>query len=490
MVDALTDTFAFFPPAVRFAVSMFNIEIEELWKIQAHSPNGNPPTQSLDDKSLLAKKDDDERYEILGRLSSEHFIQFGKWTPEEIEIFVRLTFPLDLLAARVRNGYFPAYLHRLHDMWNPPFHYWVTFLWNFTCHACELFADVLYLLPSEQHPPPQVLGQALFVDLIDANVYSEYTAVSIIGAVLPIPTELSCAQEHARFIMSLAPTLTPSQTGFVIRNVLLHFARPASCPCGYEPGQSYCQCLFPRDAENIDVRGNATSPINTDIPIVRDDGTRIYATILLNVVLTSLQASYKEQNERHWDDHCRDILIASACDVIFSETAYSIIYKAALLNLIYVNNPVPSSGANEVPEPARPLARPRPLTADERQTNGFREHDDADNATLQTGKCIEPTCKQMRKPDCVNVACKTHCTECGVLNCVPHRFFPKKSRIADIQPRKNVTPQSFHQRYYWKKRQSEETSKAFSDSVPIFVDAGDVVKESRSELIARDDSEI
>lgn len=491
MSEALKDTYAFFPVAVRFAVFVWHQEEDALGDADNHRGQS-------DDVETPATKDDRKRLYILERLVSNHFLRFSDWTPEEIELFARLTFPRELLMALVADGYFPFYLRLLRDLWNPTFYYWLSFLWRLTGNACELFADILYLLPDDQRPPPQILGKTLFAELVQHQVLSEYTAISIIGAVLPFPTEMTCAREHARFILSLAPALTPAQVGFVMRNVLLHFARPDNCSCGYEPGQTHCACLFPTSNES-NTAGALTdrNDINLNVPAVCAEATRTYAIILLSTVLSSLQSTQKDQHHRHWDDSCRDSLIASTCDVVFSKEAYVLIYKSTLLNLEYCDNPIPSDGLESVPEPGKALDRPRPLTVDQRLNGNLREHDqDLGNATIQSGKCLELSCKQLRKPGCTNVSCKTHCEESGILHCKPHRVFSKGDQLAEIHPRKNVFPRPFHRYYHpsqtgrWNPDTGRVPDRPAHRGHGPLVCNDEVRIERRKELVARDSSQI
>lgn len=492
MSEVLKDTYAFFPIPVRFAVLVWH----EQEKAMGDSDDQRGQN---DDEETPAMKDDQRRLCLLDSLVNDHLLRFLLWTPEEMELFARLTFPLELLSALVSDGFFPLYLRRLRDLWNPTFYCWLVFLWRMTRNACELFADVLYLLPDDQRPPPQMLGKTLFVDLVERKVFSEYTAISIIGAVLPFPTDMTCAREHARFILSLAPALTPAQLGFVMRNVLLYFARPEDCPCGYNPGESHCTCLFPTGitSNNPTSLADNRNDINLKVGAICAETTRTYAIILLHTVLSSLQSTQKEQHHRHWDDSSRDALIASTCDVVFSEAAYVLIYKSTLLNLEYCDNPIPSDGLESVSEPETPLARPRPLTKDQCFDGDFRERDqDLGNATLQSGKCLELSCKQLRKPGCANVSCKTHCEESGVLNCKPHRVFPKANDLGRIQPRKNVFPRPFH-RYYHPSQPGRRNSNGprgvdrppFEPQAPFLADDR-VQVERRKELVARDSSQI
>lgn len=489
MSEAMADTYAFFPVAVRFAVQMWDVE-EERMRADAgrvgHHREGESP----------AMRDDGERFYLLDRLIRFHFIDFKGWTPEDVELFARLTFPFELLSALAHEGFFPRYLGLLREQWGPTFFYWVSFLWEFTCNACELFADLIYLLPYEHSPAPDVLGRTLFVELVERKVISEYTAVSLIGAVLPYPTAMVAAREHARFVLSLAPALSPAQMGFVIRNILLHFARPEECSCGFAPDESHCTCLFPTGGDSNSATAVASKQyaINCDVRAIRSESTRTYVITLLYIVLNSMQSTHKERHHMHWDTTCRDSLIAATCDVVFSETAYALIYKSTLLNLEYCDNPIPSDGLDLMDDPSIKLERPRPLTKEQRFEGEFRGSDkELSNATLQSGKCLEVSCKQLRKPECANVSCKIHCLESGILACKPHRFMPDPDQIAEIQPRKNVTPRPFHRCYPASQQEIRNsgrgrnydrpprTQQEFNDGVHL---------ERRHELIIRDGSEI
>lgn len=406
-VTSLTNTLAYFPIAVRTAIADWHNLFENRLRYHIenyeadNAPNNlNPPPPH--------PTSDEGRTQILCDLQKNYFVSFSGWSPEEIEFFVRLAYPRHLLMNMTQAAEQPMFFSLVYITWQPTYFEWVIFLWKFTGHACELFADVLFLIPDDRKPPLSEMAKILFCDMIEAGYYTEPTCMSVAMAVIPYSREPSCARSHAKRIIMYASALSPRQVGLVIRSLLMGHAQPKDCRCGYVPDQPYCQCV------RFGISGRNR--------VLELDRGREYACILLKLILAELQAPTLHQTALNWTDEMRDVMIASACDYVLSEPAYVSVFKNVVLGW-------------SKPSPPLRQTHPRVPTLIEKDTHRFgNPFADYENARFQTGSCVVSNCKQAAKADCANVSCKTHCED-FIFICHVHRTYPSGDKY---QPRLNV----------------------------------------------------
>lgn len=404
---AFADTLVFFPISVRTAVKdWYDLYSSRLESFMVNGEGGVP----LNDLSIpFHPESDDGRAESLAILRNEHQLSFVGWIPEEVEFFVRLAFPRALLMDLTREAKRPKFFEDLYLSWRPSFFEWVIFLWEISGNACELFGDMLFLIPDDRRPPKSEMAKVLFVDMIDAGYYTEITCVSIALAVIEYARELSGARAHAKAIVAFAASLTPRQVGFVIRSLIMGLGQPRDCECGYAPGQAFCNCI------RQGLRGSS--------PIFNYDPGREYACIVLRLVIEQLQMPSLAMTRvaSDWTDEMRDDMIASACDFVFTEATYFTLYKTVV------------TGWSE-PRPPILQTKPRRLNPDEEDIRLGDPQLDFENGKFQTGACIVSNCKQIAKDNCENVCCGTHCIE-FLFACRAHRT---NAWDTEYQPRKNV----------------------------------------------------
>lgn len=393
---------------------------------QTEDPFGDEPTvlpvvdADADMDGPPSPYSDEARTAMLRELHARYYVTINMWTEEEVELFVRLAFPRQLLLDLTRKGEPSAFLALVFDMWRPDFFQWVLFLWNLSGHACEFFADILFVMPDNQKPSFQqrimynIIGKVLFHDMVIAGHFRPHTCASLISAIFPFSRERSCARKHADFLSFLWEDLSVETIGFIIRCIIIHLAQPADCACGYSLGAVNCTCF------TADGGGN--------VLIFEYDVNREYICILLKLTIERLSDQRKYlRTPQGWTDHERDVLIMSACNFVFTDATYIAVYN----NLV-------ATGLNaDFVKPTIRLPNPRPISHEEEDMMFGGRDRDVENGKIQTGSCVVLNCRQISKENCRNVSCQTHCSQ-GIISCHVHRFYPTSHLQDNYIARRNV----------------------------------------------------
>lgn len=349
------------------------------------------------------------RARTLRVLIRDFYVSFTDWCAEEVLAFAFCACPLENLKIATEAGNTLEFLSVLHRNWDPLFLDWAYFLWEFTGRACELFADVLFLMPKEQKPDKTVLGKVLFMDMVNLNLVPPAACASFIGALVPHPRESTYARKHEEVIESYSKLLRPQEIGLICRSLVLYRSRDyATCECGYNRGEFECTCMKKQQELN---------PIEVPWDPLAFDLDKEYAAILMSLILSRNGIQVLE-DELRWTREERDEFIRSACEVVFSEAIYTEIYQ----NLNH----------GELPRLKQRF--PRKITDSERRSNMTRNFDnDYDYSTANHAGCVARACKQSMKKDCANMSCRQHCTRHGRLICKEHRNYSVKPLSAETE---------------------------------------------------------
>lgn len=348
-------------------------------------------------------------------------VSFKGWVTEEVAAFVIIAYPRELLMEVCEHGMYSAFLDGIHVDWKPTFLDWAHLLWLVCGNACELFADLLYLLPASQKTDKGTMGRVLFCDMIEKGIFSEVTCRSIIAVFLKYPMEGTFARFHEKEMDDLSKFLSPFGIGLVFRSLLLHRARDERCDCGYMRGEEDCTC----HAKYIRNHYSGPSGLQLD-----DDLQKEYACVLMKLICERHDAMVIDV-EMRWTKQHRDEFLVSACEYIFSQQAYTELFQ----NL--------SKGE----KPTLQQKNCRALSGDEITANSVRSRDrDFSHTMAQHGGCVQSNCKQMMKTGCVNVCCKQHCQKIGTRSCKVHRMYEPKEEPNYLQRKKILAVPWFHQR--------------------------------------------
>lgn len=366
-------------------------------------------------------RSDAGRAKLLGHIQSKRGVQLMRWTGDEIMVLLNVVLPRRIIREATSAGCQPQILDRIFKAWEPRLFDWLTLLWDLSGHACELFADMLYVLPKEQRAPPEDMMRQLFRWMPYRKLYSEWTCVSIATAIVPFSKSPSCARVQANYISQAINIIPPYHIGLMIRCILLGVTQPIDCNCGYNINEPFCTCIHPdtrkRNGNNLDC-------------------SQVFATILLKLVLEQVHSIPSfHPTDVPWTNQMRDEMIQSACEYVFTQSGYRNIYRAVtLLQKI----PPLLKHARDQQYMADAFSR---REKDSKQKDMMKESENVldtllgfDNSVAQTGSCVVANCKQTAKDGCANVSCKTHCKD-FFFECRQHRHYPQRIKY---MPRKNV----------------------------------------------------
>lgn len=375
------------------------------------------------DKTGVDPNSDAGRTKLFDYLVHQRGLNFRLWSPEEVSFFMQVAFPREILRKATVEATQPEFLVHIFHTWKPYLIDWLTLLWDYCGHACEFYGDILYLLPHNQRGEPKDMLRHLFRWLPRRKLYTEWTCVSIACALVPYAKSPSCARVHAEYINNAISVLPPYHVGLVIRSVILGLAQPRDCSCGYKVDEPYCRCIHP------DTRRNTALNL---------DSGQVFAIILLRLVMERIHNIPTFHPDcKPWTVNMRDEMIQSACEHVFTQPTYIIVYRTV---------------TRATSTPTAPLKFPRRTFDGSKQVDPHDEHflfheenkEDAeefrnrqldfDNSAAQTGGCVVASCKQQAKDGCANVACKTHCQDFFFV-CHVHRNYPDPK---EYQPRKNI----------------------------------------------------
>lgn len=434
--NALRNIMASYSVLVRSAVqdwfSLLNAHIANHDKLVSSRNNGS--FSHIDDNGipeiienalppLPPHPDTDKgRTEVLRELQTDFFVHFTDWTPEEMCFFTMFAFPRDKFSFILQqDANIPYFFNYLFEKWNPTLLDWIIFMWKYSQAACELFSDFLHLFISEQGIEFSDLAPTLYRHMLQLGYYDERTCMSITMAIIPYSRVPSCAIRHSECIMQMAKTLSPYQVGLIVRSLLFGQAQPYNCDCGYELDETYCRCVIinpPNQHEgnpNIHRSNSRFKELERNEKrkksLIALDSGKVYAIILLQILMKKLQAPDLTNSDNKWNDKMINKLIVSSCEHVFTAATYATIFKTVAE---WTGNTLPMYQQH-----------PRPHSQLFHDGGEFRnaEHD-FENSQAQTGSCIVANCKQSAKLDCANVSCKTHCPDFFCV-CHVHRYYPK-----------------------------------------------------------------
>lgn len=325
--------------------------------------------------------DDRARADVLQHLHARRCVSFRGWSTEEVLIFVLRTYRaaelVDLCAANAHSTFFAA----LYTQWNPCLSDWLLLLWRFCGTSCLQFARIVALDVNIARLHPARLGEALFRDLPEE--LGEGALQTVLGTLVMYPNEDSLARFHEADIHELTLGMTSAEIGRVYQRLLLYRARPKHCRCGTQRGQRGCTCTLRLDY----------------------DVQKEFACALLRLVLER----HGKGSQEVWTVEEGVEFLRAACDVVFSDGVYRELYQNLGLD------------KDKMTMKAPPLRNPRELNAEEQQNNYNRiVDDDYHSGVAQHGGCVAKNCKQAFKADCVNMCCKQHCANMGLLKCMVH----------------------------------------------------------------------
>lgn len=318
----------------------------------------------------------------LHQLREHWCLTFEGWRTDEVLVFMCMTYPREQLVVLTKSRRNSQFLRQIHDEWKPRFEEWANVLWRFCGASHELFGDLIFLLPESQRASEAEMGRALFRDLVRKNVIPEGACPDIAGALIEWPLESTLGINHAKTIYHLAKELSPEETGFLCRALVLYRSMK-NCKCGYERNQRECLC------------GGQSLAFDPD----QDYVTALFPQILEDHVVTKVIV------EDRWDEDQQEEFLRSACEYVFSEAVYNEIVHDVLHGKIAQKTQL----------------HPRELTNRERRRrpqSAQRKPHMIDHKT-----CVHHRCAQMIKGGCKNLSCKTHCKAQGMLECHIHRHY-------------------------------------------------------------------
>lgn len=370
---------------------------------------------------ILDPRSDAGCAKLLGHIQLKRGAQLKSWTGEEIMLLLNMALPRRIIRETTAAGHQPKILEQIFKSWEPRLFEWLTLLWDLSGHACELFADMLYVVPKEQRAPQEDMMRQLFRWMPYRNLYSEWTCVSIAAAIVPYSKSPSCARVQANYISQAINILPPYHIGLMIRSILIGVTQPIDCNCGYGINETFCTCIHP---DNANRDGNSL------------ECNQGFAIILLKLVLEQIQRIPSfHPTDVPWTNQMRDQMIQSACEYVFTQSGYRNIYRAVTL---LQNTPPPLKYALDQHYMVDAFSRRQ---KDAKQKDMKEEHENDlgtrlgfENSIAQTGSCVVANCKQTAKDGCANVSCKTHCKE-FFFECRQHRHYPQRIKY---KPRKNV----------------------------------------------------
>lgn len=400
---------------LRVEVSVFVSDWYFLFEQHLEGYRKNCSSDAFDPRS------DAGRAKLLGKIQRRRGIPLKAWTGEEIMVLLNVSLPRKIIREATAEGCQPKILENIFKAWEPRLFDWLTLLWDLSGHACELFADMLYVLPKEQRAPPQDMMRQLFRWMPYRNLFSEWTCVSIAAAIVPYAKSPSCARVQANYISQAINILPPYNIGLMVRCILLGVTQPVDCKCGYNVNEIFCTCIHPETRKR---NGNIL------------DCNQVFAIILLKLVMEKVQSIPSfHPTDVPWTNQMRDEMIQSACEYVFTQSGYRNIYRAVTL---LQSNPRPLKNARGQKYMMDSLNRQKKNSMGEDMTEEFGNNLDTligfDNSVGQTGSCVVANCKQTAKDGCANVSCKTHCKE-FFFECRQHRHYPQRIKY---KPRKNV----------------------------------------------------
>lgn len=320
--------------------------------------------------------------EVLEELRTHSFLSFEGWRAEEVLVYLCETYPLEELKRLTRSRKTSQFLEQVHEDWNPRFLDWMHVMWRFSGLSHELFADIVYLLPDSQKASDAETGRVLFRELIWQKVLPEGACASLAGALIQWPRESTLGMRHATDIYHLAKDLSPQETGFLCRSLVM-FRAMSKCQCGYERNEQQCIC------------GKMS---------LKYDPDQDYVTVLFQQILAD-HAPTKVIVEDRWSEEQAEEFLRSACEYVFSEPAYNEIVHAVLHGK----------------RAKLKQQHPRSLTPFEKEHRG--KNWDCKPHMVEHNTCVHEGCPQMIKAGCANLSCKTHCTKDGMLECHTHRYY-------------------------------------------------------------------
>lgn len=358
---------------------------------------------------------DEFRYAVLKELHENRYVSFRHWRAEEILIFVLVAFPRAELLKLTASGRVSKFFVALHEKWHPSFANWIHVIWRFTGHAHEFFSDVLFLMPPEQKAPFREMGRVLFRELIQKEIMPPETAVSVIGVLIEWPLERTMVNVHAEQLYSFTLLLTPDETGFLCRSLIMYRAKELNneCDCGYGKDEHFCKCA------SRYIRNNYRGKKGIDLEHDRD---KEYACALCRIIIEKHAEHGRHVEKFKWTDKEKEEFLMSACDEVFSEQIYIELFQ----NL------------NVGRMPRLRQRRPRALSHYELNHNALRSTDsDYHHGFAQHAGCVAQNCKQAWKTGCQNTSCNTHCFKNGLLECRPHRNYEPLG-LPTYNPRRNI----------------------------------------------------
>lgn len=330
----------------------------------------------------------------------EHWcLTFDGWRPHEVLVFIATTYPREQLVQLTKSRRNSQFLRQIHHEWRPRFVDWMTVLWRFCGAAHELFADLVFLLPQGQRAPDPEMGRVFFRDLVWRSVIPEAACADIAGALIEWPMESTLGLRHAKAIYHLAKDLSPEETGFLCRSLVL-MRSMRNCTCGYARNEPECVC------------GGSNLQLDLD---------QDYVTALFPLILAD-HAQTKVVVEDRWDEEQQEDFLRSACEHVFSEQTYKEIVHDVMHGRM-----------------ARKMQKyPRQLTKKEKWRKPKKAQ--CKSHMIDHKNCVHHNCAQMIKSGCTNLSCKTHCTSRGMQECHTHRHYVVKP-LPKYPQRKSVNTQ-------------------------------------------------
>lgn len=285
------------------------------------------------------------------------------------------------------------FLSIIKNEWAPDMEKWVATLWRFCGKACNLFAMVFEANRTLAGTDDTNVGHALFNVLPKMQFLApgdvDATMESAMGALVTHIQENSLARYHEKSLYKLTKKMSPEETGFVVRHLLLFKSRPLNCQCGWLPQHYFCVCPKKKDFDPL----------------------KEYAFVLFRLVCDRRRGDFdsvvmgEDQKDaalyNNWEKTDDAKFVSSASDGVFSASTF----QEICYNLNFRDECVPP-----------PLKKPRMMSDTENNAN-FQ------SSFAQHKGCIMVSCKQLSKDDCLNVSCKKHCHLSGILNCKSHKKY-------------------------------------------------------------------
>lgn len=358
---------------------------------------------------------DEFRSDVLQELHEYRCVSFRHWRAEEVLVFVFIAFPRNELLRLTSAGKVSKFFGLLHQKWFPSFLEWMHVLWRFTGQAHEFFSDLLFLMPDNQKVTYRQMGRVLFRDIVNEDIMPRKTVPSVIGALIEWPLESTMVIQHARHICDLSRLLTPDETGFLCRSLIMYRAREPNngCGCGYERDERYCVCAMRY------IKNNYTGKKGMDLEFDRD---KEYACALCRIIIEIHAERGSAVPEALWSEPQTEEFIRSACDEVFSEQIYIELFQNLKRGRM----------------PSLRQLYPRALSDYETKNNTIRAIDrDYHHGFAQHAGCVKQNCKQAWKTGCENTSCNTHCFKYGRRECRAHRNYEPLG-LPEYPPRKNI----------------------------------------------------